>query len=151
MKNVALNYGVTLFMCLMGFFTLMYATGMGTHFNLRFFNGAIHFTVLYFALKEYFNTDDDKYINYFKGIAVGILTTLVGMIPFAGFQITHLALNNEFLLELQANTSLGEMLTPAAAGLVLMVEGLFMGFMSSYLIVRITESRSEKPYIPNVE
>jgi len=146
MTKYILKYGFVLFAGFSLFFLLMYLLGYGTNPNLRIFNGIIHFVVLYVAIFFYLKQENAPTINYFTTMSVGMGATLLGAVPFCIVQAVHLSLNPEFMEAIKEITPLGEYLSPIKATVAIMAESVFAGFMSSYLITRLIESRANKPY-----
>lgn len=147
MKKIILEYGVFLFMCLLGFFLFMAIVGLVSNVNLRYFNSIIHLAIIYMAINTYYSESKSSSINYLKGITVGMLTSLFGISIFVAFQVVHLYFNASFLQEIQSTVMFANEMNPLTIGLAIFAEGLVMSFIGSYLIVRYIESYSQKPYI----
>lgn len=135
-----------MFLGFIGYFVLMNVLNLATRFNFRVFNGVIHIILIYLAIKAYDRSNPEGF-NYLSGVAMGIITSVIGVIPFAIFQIAFLSYNASFMEALQqAMPSIGQYLTPWTTGLIVLMEGLAVSFVASYIIMRIVESSKKVAY-----
>ena len=147
MKRIGLEYGMFLFLCLLGFFIFMVVVGYATNINLRYFNSIIHLAVMYMAIKEFYKETNTPSINYLKGISVGVSMSLVGIVLFVIFQLVFLHLDPAFLTQIKETVLFGSFLNPFTVAAAIFVEGLAMSFIGSYAITRLIESSSKEPYM----
>ena len=75
-----------------------------------------------------------------------MLTSLVGVIPFTIFMAILLAYNPAFLANIQSQSPIGEYFTPVTASLFILVEGVAISLILSYLMVRLLEILRERAY-----
>lgn len=147
MRKISLEYGLFLFMCLMGFFMFMFMLNHAANINLRYLNSVIHATILYIAIKEYYKSTEHRSINYFKGLSLGISVSLVGIILFVIFQLIFMSLNPGFLETIKANFIFGSYLNPFTVAIGIFIEGLSMSILGSYAIILFIESTSKDAYL----
>jgi hypothetical protein len=133
-----------MFAGLTAYFLIMHALNLSNRFDFRVLNGVIHISLLYLAIRDFRRLHPDRF-NYLSGVATGMVTTVFGVLPFALFQLIHLALNDSFMQYLQENAPLiGNYLTPFSAALVVFLEGIGVGFIASYILMRIVDARFRK-------
>ncbi len=147
MKRIVLEYGMFLFLCLLGFFIFMVVVGFATSINLRYFNSVIHLAIMYMAIKEFYKETNTPSINYLKGIAVGVTMSLFGIVLFVIFQLVFLHLDSAFLTQIKETTLFGSLINPFTVAAAIFVEGLAMSFIGSYAITRLIENASKEPYL----
>lgn len=148
MNPIALRYGSMMFLGLVAYFLLMSAFGLIENYYLRLFNGVIHLTFITLALKTYRQQKPNEW-NYLSAVSAGVVTSVVGVVLFAIFQLIYLSLNPEFMAFLQENVeSVGQYLTPATSALIVLVEGLAVSVIGSYIIMRILNAASRKKLDP---
>ena len=137
MQKIALKYGLMLFACILGFFLIMKFIGQGQNFNFRVLNGLFHIVFVTLAIKEY-KSKFEKEFNYLSGSAAGIMTSMVAVIPFAVFIVVFLGIDTNLMTHLQENVPrVGGYLTPIACGISILMEGLAVTFILSYIITRV--------------
>lgn len=154
MRKTALQYGIYLFAALMVFFLTMQIMGYGERYDFRIFNVVIQSVIVYLGVRHYARSTPNDY-NYLSGTMSGILVTLVGVIPFAIFQMINLAINPAMMNTLQeAFPVFASYLNPFTAGLIVLAEGTAVGLVLSYLCMRIVdwkEVSAKKPYLKTAE
>ncbi len=154
MRKAALQYGIYLFLALMAFFLAMQVLGYGERYDFRIFNVVIQSVIVYLGVRQYAKSTPDEY-TYLSGTMSGILVTLVGVIPFAIFQMINLSINPAMMSTLQeAFPVFASYLNPFTAGLIVLAEGTAIGLVLSYLCMRIVdwkEVSAQKPYLKTAE
>ena len=142
MPNLALRYGFLLFLCLLAFFWLMNFAGHVQKFNFRYFNGLFHLIFIFLAIREYkakFNED----FSHLSGTTMGIMTSMFAVVPFAIFISAYLAFDTRLMIHIQENVpEEGQFLTPLMCGVSMLLEGLAITFVLSYIITRIVDAYS---------
>lgn len=139
MKNIALRYGLWMFLGFTGFFLLMHLLQLSQNYYLRVFNGIIHIGFLWMALRTWYRTQTGPSDDYTSGVVVGMATSLAGVVPFTIFMVLFLALNPAFLANIQAQSPIGHYFTPVMASIFILVEGISIGLILSYIMVRLLE------------
>jgi len=122
------------------YFLIMQALGFGGNYYFRIFNAVIHLSIITVAIKAYKDRYPDEF-NYISGVVTGVVTSLVGVIPFAIFMLIFLSLTPDFMesIRLEAE-NVGRYLTPFTASLIVLLEGLAVSVLASYIIMRIVDS-----------
>ena len=140
MRTIVIRNGVIMAAGFVLYFLLMQAFGLSQNYYFRIFNGLIHITLITLAIKRYKDYYPQDF-NYLSGVTVGVLTSLVGVIPFSIFMLVFLSITPDFMASLQAEAaSIGSYLTPFTASLIVLVEGLAVSVLASYVIMRIVDS-----------
>ncbi|MDX1476977.1 MAG: DUF4199 domain-containing protein [Saprospiraceae bacterium] len=148
MRAIAIRYGMMMFVCLLAYFLLMQWVGLAENFQLRILNGVIHLAFITVALNRYRRDFPDEW-NYLSAVATGVITSVVAIALFAIFQIVYLSLNDDFMAYLQENVnSVGQYLTPVTAALIVLVEGLAVSVIGSYIVMRILNAAADKTSDP---
>ena len=137
MNRIAFKRGWPLFVCFVALFLFMKTIGQVQQFNFRILNGFFHILFITLAIRDYKSTYPELF-NYLSGTAVGMMTSLVGVIPFAVFMIVYLNVDSEFMIYLQENIKgIGMYLTPFYSGVIILMEGLAVSLLLSYIITRM--------------
>ncbi len=140
MRTIALKYGLAMFGCFSLYFLIMQALELSDNYYFRVFNVLIHVVVISFAISKYkrqFPAD----FNYMSGVTVGVLTSLAGVIPFAVFIFVFLHKSPDLMEALVARSdSLAPYMNPTTAALVVLLEGVAVSLVGSYIIMRVVDS-----------
>lgn len=144
MKHIALRYGLWMFLGFTGFFLLMHLLNLSQNYYLRVFNGVIHAGFLWVALRTWIREHPEPSDDYTSGVVAGMFTSLVGVIPFTIFMVLFLAYNPAFLANIQSHSPIGQYFTPVTASLFILVEGIAMSLILSYVLVRLLEILRER-------
>lgn len=144
MKHIAFRYGLWMFLGFTGFFLIMHLLNLSQNYYLRVFNGIIHVGFLWFALRAWLREHPEPSDDYTSGVVVGMFTSLVGVIPFTIFMVLFLAYNPSFLASIQSQSPIGEYFTPVTASLFILVEGIAVSLILSYILVRFLEILRER-------
>jgi len=139
MKKIALKYSLKMFAGFAALFAVVHLLGLSHHYYLRVFNGLIHLTIIYLAIREYQREVPGMSRNYLAGVILGMYTSMVAVTLFSFCMWVFLSLNvsQAFFSQLQANAPFPEFFTPFTASLVIFAEGLGVSLVGSYLITRI--------------
>lgn len=141
MKQIALRYGAWMFLGFTVFFLVMHLLQWSHNYYLRIFNGVIHAASLWLALRAWMNENpEQRHDDYPSGVALGLMTSLVAVIPFTIFMAIFLAYNPGFMASIQNQTPLGAYFTPVTASVFILMEGIAAGVIGSYIILRIQEA-----------
>ncbi len=123
------------------FFLLMHLVGLSKNTNLRIFNGLIHISIIYLAIREYRKQFPESVSNYISGVAVGMWTSAIGVVGFAIFMALFFVLNPEFLNTVEGNIPIEQYLNPITGTLFILAEGVAISLIGSYLVTRIVDTR----------
>ena len=80
MKAIAIKNGIYMALGFTLYFLIMMALDLGHNYYYRVFNGVIHITFITIAIKQY-KVGYPEEFNYLSGVAMGITSSLVGIIP----------------------------------------------------------------------
>lgn len=144
MKHIALRYGLWMFLGFTGFFLIMHLLNLSQNYYLRVFNGAIHVGFLWMALRAWYREQHGPSDDYTSGVVMGMVTSLAGVLPFTIFMVLFLAYNPSFLTNIQTQSPIGQYFTPVTASLFILVEGIAMSLILSYIMVRLLEIMRER-------
>lgn len=144
MKHIAFRYGLFMFAGFTAFFLIMHLLRLSENYYLRVFNGVIHVGFLWLALRAWLREHPDPSDDYTSGVVIGMFTSLVGVLPFTIFMVLFLANNPSFLATIQSHSPIGQYFTPVTASLFILVEGIAMSIIMSYLLVRLLEMMRER-------
>ena len=123
-----------------GFFSLMNLLGVATNPGLRIFNGAIHLGMIYLAIRQYRNEFPETIDNYLSGVALGMYTSMIGVVGFVVFMMFYFIFNPGFLQAIGLHTGIGQLgdyLTPLTASLFILAEGIAVSLIGSYIVMRV--------------
>ena len=129
-----------MFICFTLYFLLMQALELSDNYYYRVVNSVIHVIIISFAISKYKNSYPEDF-NYISGVTTGVYTSLVGVLPFAAFILIFLIKSPDLMhaIELRSD-NLAPYLSPYTAALVVLVEGIAVSVVGSYIIMRIVDS-----------
>lgn len=137
MHAISIKMGLWMLAGLISFFLLMYTVGLGYRTELHLFNGVIQLFCLYWAIRYYYRRSPDDRDTYMAGVAQGMWTSAIGIGGFTVFMMIFITMEPKFLETLRQNSQMGEYLTPITASLFILVEGLMVSLIGSYILTRI--------------
>lgn len=146
-ESSGIRYGIYLFVSLVAFFLLMKLLGLAEIVGLRYFNFLILLVVLYLALSEY-KKKSNGVMTYFRGLGLGVVTSLVGAIPFAVFIGIYLGVLDPGLMETIRDqwSAYATYINPFSLSFVVALEGAISGFLTSYVLLQyLRTSHMENP------
>jgi hypothetical protein len=126
-------YGTLIALGLILYFFIMYATGLIHVIELRLLNLFIMLAGVYFALKQYKRTHDGR-LNYFRALVIGNAAATLGTGIFTLFLFFYLKVDVSLMQSIQQNEPLGVNLNPYIATAAVFGEGMFSGFMCTFLL-----------------
>lgn len=139
MKSIALKYGFWMIIGFTLFFLTMHLLGLSDNYNLRVFNGVIHMSLMYFAIKEFRSQHPDTVGNHVSGTAVGMYSSALGVLGFSIFMVLFLAFSPAFVSQLRNAMPMGSYLTPITASLFILMEGIVISLIGSYILTRVVD------------
>lgn len=132
----ALKYGGFMALALVGFFLLMKAFGLEHNLELRALNLFILFSFVLMSIDHYEKKSPDNFV-YLKGMGLGLLTSVVGVLIFATLVILYITVINPAFMEvIQQNEPFGDFLNPLLVGCTIVIEGMASGFLATYAIMQ---------------
>ncbi len=139
MKKIAIKYGLFMLAGFTAFFLIMHLVGQSQNYNLRVFNGVIHIGLITMAIREYRKKHPETYSNYVSGVAMGIYASLIGVLGFTVFMVLYLSGDTEFMNYIKDSMPIGQYLNPITASLFILVEGVAVSLIGSYIVTRIID------------
>ncbi len=144
MNAISIRIGLWMFAGFTAFFLLMYVLGFGHRPEIRVFNIFIQLFCLYRAIKAYYALHPEAIGDYFLGVVQGLRVSVIGVGGFALFMSIFLTMNPELMNTIRQNSSVGEYLHPFTAILFILVEGIAVGAVGSYILMRVLDSTFKK-------
>ena len=83
--------------------------------------------------------------NYVNSVFFAMLCSFIGVALFAFFQMLFLNFDPAFMAQIKESTNIGEYLNPYTASLIILVEGVAVSLIGSYIIARVIEIQMVKP------
>lgn len=145
MRSIAFRYGLMMFAGFTVFFLLMHVMSLSQHYYLRAFNGIIHLSFIFLAIKAFQKESPPGTFNYLSGVAMGMFASVIGVVGFTIFMLLFLIGNPGFMLDLKESLPIGEYLNPVTASLMITMEGIAVSVISSYIITRVIDMSMAKP------
>lgn len=139
MNKIAIKYGIFMFIGFTVLFLVMHEVAQIRNFNLRILNGFIHIGLLYAAIREYRKSTSDKSDAIMSGVAIGMYTSIIGVLPFTLFIMFYLIADEPFMQYIQSSVPSGKYLNPFTASLFILVEGIAISLIGSYLLDRLND------------
>jgi hypothetical protein len=131
--RIAEIYGAIIAAGLIVYFFVMYAAGLIHVIELRLLNIFIMLAGVYFALKQFKRTHAGR-LDYFRAMTTGLSAAALGAATFSLFLFIYLSLDKNLLRSIIENEPLGQYMNPYIASFIVLLEGVFSGFMVTYLL-----------------
>lgn len=141
MKKIAIKYGLLMFLSFAGLFLIMHEVVQLKNYNLRVLNAFAHLGFIYAAIRTYRQENPESLNNYVSGVAMGMYASLIGVLPFVAFIVFYLIGDTDFMTHIQETMPIGQYLTPFTASLFVMIEGVAVSLIGSYLVTRVIDMR----------
>jgi len=150
MKNIRLSeyatripqiYGTFIFLGLTAYFFICYLLGIIHVIELRLFNFLIMCAGVYYAMKQYRRTHEG-HLNYFRALSVGVASSFIGTSTFVLFLFILFSINQDIYQEVIKNAPMGQNLNRFIATSAVWFEGMFSGFMATFILINLVETDS---------
>lgn len=132
-------YGTIVTIALILYFFVIYAVGFIYVTELRVFNLIIQVTGIYLALKQYRRTHEG-HLDYLRALSIGVGTSFIASSTFVLFLFFHLMIDQNLMNTIREHAPLGEYLDPYIASFSVWLEGIFSGFLASFIIVNYIQT-----------
>lgn len=76
-----------------------------------------------------------------SGVVMGMFTSVIGIIPYVLFVMFYLMNDTALMDHIQRSIGIGEYFTPYSTSLIILVEGVVVSLIGSYVITRIIDMR----------
>lgn len=133
-NTIAESYGVRIAAGLIIYFLIMKVLGLGHQVELRFLNLIILVSGVYYALREFRRTHEDR-LNYFRGLIVGVTASGIGSLLFGLFLFAYMQVDGSFMESIRQNEQMGRFLNPYIASFIVVLEGFFSGFLVTFILL----------------
>lgn len=146
-EKVGIKYGLFLAGGLVAYFLLMKLLGLEDILELRFLNIFILIAAVVGAIKFY-KKNCSTLMTYFKGIGVGVFTSMVGAVIFALFMGLYLGiLDPSFLENIKSEWSAyAAHINPFTISFIIVLEGTISGFFTTFIAMQYYKlSHAENP------
>ncbi len=135
-ERTAIRFGGLMALALVGFFFLMKAFGLEHNLELRALNIFILFSFVLASI-DYYKKRRPKDFVYLKGMGLGLLTSVAGVLMFAVLVVLYITVIDPSFMELiRENEPFGDFLNPALVGFTILIEGIASGFLATYAIMQ---------------
>ena len=146
-EKIGLRYGAYLAGGLIAYFLLMKLLGFERIMGLRFLDLFIQIAAVVTAI-QYYKRHCGALMSYFKGMAVGILTSMIGAVVFAVFMGLYLGfLDTPFLEYIRSQWSgYDNYINPFSLAFVILLEGTISGFFTTFISMQYMKlTHAENP------
>lgn len=134
-EKVAIRYGLFIFLGLVTYFMVMKWVGLFEIHELRGLNFFILLAGIIYSIRYYKKKCNTDFV-YFQGLSLGILTTLLAVIPFGIFIFFYLQLDVNFMQNLIANEPFGRYFNPFILSFLVAFEGIISGGFMSFVLMQ---------------
>jgi hypothetical protein len=141
---LAVRHGLAASIGLIGFFMLMKLAGFVHIVELRFLNVFILGAAITTGLQSYIKNTDDNFM-YLRSLGLGVLTSVIAVVPFAAFLVFYLNYDTAFMTQVMQNEWFGRFLNPYIIAFVVFLEGTISGFLATYMIMQYNKIADHRP------
>lgn len=127
-------YGTYIFLGQFLYFWICYALGLIHVIELHLLNFVIMCVGVYYAMKQFKRTHRG-HLNYFRALSVGIASSFIGVSTFVLFLFILFQVNDEIYQTVVKAAPMGIYLNAWIATSAVWFEGMFVGFMATFLLV----------------
>lgn len=128
------SYGIRIAGGLIVFFLVMKFSGLSHHPELRLLNLFILVGGIYFALKKFKQTHEER-LNYFRALVTGVATGAVGSLIFSVFLFIYMQVDPGLMEAIRVNEPMGRFLNPYIASFIVALEGVFSGLLVTFILI----------------
>ena len=132
-------YGTLITLALIVYFFAMYAVGLVQVIELRLLNLFIMLGGIYLAHRQYKRTHAG-HLNYFRAMAIGVYTAVIGATTFAAFLMIFLLIDHNLMAYIIEHEPMGRYLNPYISAAAVAMEGTFSGVTMTYLLLNFAET-----------
>lgn len=144
MRNISIKYGLLMLVGLIALYLLMYVMGLGHRSEFRMLNGVIHLYCIYKAIQAYYNLHPENIGNYMMGVTQGMGASIIGVSAYTAFVTIFLALDPTLMNLIRQNSNMAAYLNPYSVSLYILVEGLVVSLIGSYILTRVVDIQVKK-------
>lgn len=145
MNNNEIKNGLLMLAGFIAYFFFMKVLGLYTEVFLRVFHVFIHGTFVFLAMKMFRKQNQGEF-DYLETFGVGMRASIIGVLGFSFFQFFYLQfIDPSFMSYIQENALMGSYLSPLKASIFLVMEGLGISILTSYVGMRILTITEKVP------
>jgi hypothetical protein len=134
-------YGAYIALGLIAYFWICYLLGAIHVLELRLFNFVIMCAGVYFALKQFRRTHQGR-LNYFRALTIGIASSFIGTSTFVLFLFILFMVNKDLYNTVVKAAPMGPHMNAWIATSAVWFEGIFSGFMATFVLVNVVDTDS---------
>jgi hypothetical protein len=138
--KVALKYSFYITGIFVAVFAIAQLLHLAKFTEVRFINYILAFFVCYEAIKKVY-TDNNYYIEYFNGLAIGILTVTIGQLWYAILFYIYLNIDSNFLAYLQSEIPQNIVSPKFSIAALLFTEGFGLSPIISLALMQYFKSK----------
>jgi hypothetical protein len=135
-------YGTFIAGGLILYFFIAYLAGFLHIIELRLLNLVIMALGIYYSLKQYKRTHQGE-LNYFRALAVGVASAFIGTSTFVLFLFLYLKVDTQLMQTIIEKEPMGVYLNPYIATFAVWVEGIFSGFIMTFILINYLTDQKE--------
>jgi hypothetical protein len=137
MRAISIQIGVLMLTGFIAIFFVIYTMGLAQYTEYRVFNGIVHLSCMYLAIRAYYKTDKENIDNYMLGVAQGMEASIIGVVGYALFIVVFMHIDPTLMNVIKQNSKMGAYLNPFTVALAIVTEGLMVSLIGSYIMTRI--------------
>jgi hypothetical protein len=141
-NRVAEIYGSFIALGLILYFLISYFSGFVHIVELRLFNFVILGSGIFYALRQFQHTHGGQ-VNYFRGLTVGVSSAAIGTSIFALFLFFIFKIDGGLYQSVVKEGPMGDYLNPYVACFAVWLEGIFSGFMATFILMNFIDTTKE--------
>lgn len=141
--NLCAETAMAVFSSFMMYFLIMRAQGLHEVFALRYLNAILLTLGILYALNAY-KKHTGAMFNYKKGLEIGMLVTLIAVVPFAIFIYLYLNIDDGFLGFVAKNVELRDFISPGTVACFICLEGFCSGSIMSFILMQFFKSKRKQ-------
>jgi hypothetical protein len=135
-------YGTFIALGLTLYFFIAYLAGFLHVIELRALNFIILATGVYYSLKQYKRTHAGE-LNYFRALTIGVSSSFIGTSTFVLFLFLYLKIDRGLMQSIIESEPMGPYLNEYIATFAVWVEGIFSGFIMTFILVNFLTDQKE--------
>jgi hypothetical protein len=141
---ISIEMGIWMLVGFISFFLLMYSMGFAYRTQYCIFNMVIQMFFIFLAIRKYYLKQPEFINNYVMGLVQGMGASVIGITGYTLFMTIFLWMNPVFFNTVRKNTAFGDQLSPFMASLLILVLGVAVGLIWSYIVTRFLGYMSKK-------
>ena len=129
-ERLGLRYGLYTALGLAAYFMLMALFGLSQNLWLRMFNFIIMGTGVLLTLRKLYSGAAKP--DYYRGLAAGMITAVVGTISFAVFMTIYLSIDTAMMKVIKESIYHARFMNPFIISVGLCIEGILSGYIITF-------------------